>query len=147
MPPIFIGLGFMGLTAAQELQQRGESSRVWPSSTAKIKSAVIRSDRGDEGKIWLTPVIDYEYEVDGLKYTGSRIGYHGFQSAKLEDVRSVVSRYPAGSNTKVYYDPKEPSECTLEVGSGSGVKAVFAVSILFVVVGTLFLLLILAKVV
>ncbi len=47
--------------------------------------------------------IVYEYEIAGEKYKSSRVGF-GFKGSRYKDsVEEILSKYPVGSQTSVYY--------------------------------------------
>jgi|GEM_PF-2245098 len=69
----------------------------------------------------------YIYAVESKTYTGRRY-YFG---SRNECNASLLRKYPEGSQHTVYYDPKDPSQSTLNVGIHPGLWFwVIAVAIL-----------------
>jgi len=87
-----------------------EPSKQWSSTTGKVK---------DHENIQFLPgrqrdlFIEYQYDVDGKKHTGSKIALYTLsrdEAKKLEEQLSIQNK------VTVYYNPKEPVESLLIVG-------------------------------
>lgn len=124
------------------------ASKDWPTTQGKIiESSVEYENRrrkpGESGlskKKDYRAKISYEYWVDEVALTGSRIAYvkkvpirlkgDGPLGTKKSDARSIersiarvraegiVDRYPKGKSVSVYYKPDNPKVCVLEPGLG-----------------------------
>ena len=57
--------------------------------------------------------LQYSYRVGGKDYQASRI-FWGGNEGREKHMASVVETYPAGSNVRVFYDPKNPAEAVLD---------------------------------
>ena len=119
---------------------RAKASMDWPTAQGKIiESSVERETRrrkpGESGplnrKIYRAKIL-YEYQVDEVTLTGTRIAYVKKKPIKVKgDVTSsidrtlaeahaqgIVDRYPKGKSVSVYYKPDNPKVCLLEPGLG-----------------------------
>ncbi len=62
------------------------------------------------------PEISYEFEANGQKRSGSRIGL--LQTMSNAETDRILTEYPVGKQVTVYFDPKQPGEALLEPESG-----------------------------
>lgn len=124
------------------------ASKDWPTTQGKIIESSVeyetrRRKPGESGlskKKDYRAKISYEYQVDEVTLTGTRIAYvkkmriqlkgDGSFGIKKSDTRSIersvarvraeglVDRYPKGKSVSVYYKPENPKVCVLEPGLG-----------------------------
>ena len=93
----------------------------WPVTRGRIVASGVESfiDRQlDEGRFYnrrhYKSGVVYEYEVNGRKYRGDRVTLGLTVSSNLPGVaRMTARRYPVGTEVRVRYDPKTPSESVL----------------------------------
>lgn len=94
----------------------------WWSATMNAKAAdwpdtrglIVRSEHrqapdGDNDSVR----IEFDYEVAGQAYRGSKVSYAGLP-AQSAGKAALVARYPVGLAVKVYYDPADPAHAVLE---------------------------------
>ncbi len=65
-----------------------------------------------------TALVEYRYTVAGLPYTANTRNFLPNAPATTRDLlkaAGVVSRYPEGTAVRVYYNPANPKQATLEV--------------------------------
>jgi hypothetical protein len=63
------------------------------------------------------PIVKYIYLVNGTQYQGGNIYFDDENSrSKLSYTNQMVSKYPAGKQALVYYNPAEPQSSVLEPG-------------------------------
>lgn len=125
---------------------KAKASSDWPTTQGKIIESSVKQEThrrkpGQSGhlmeKIYRAR-ISYEYSVDGVTLTGTRIAYwnkrikikndakigtgtsNGKRKAQrivdLTQAHSIVDRYPKGKAVSVYYMPDNPEICMLEPG-------------------------------
>ncbi len=118
------GLLWVGIRA----RQKAEASQGWPATQGQIIHTDVlevkyrddTSGMGVSGSGWKVrvsylPKVEYEYQVLGQTYTGSRLafgaekGYYTRQQAE-----EAIARYPEGAPVTVYYNPENPAEAVLE---------------------------------
>jgi hypothetical protein len=101
---------------------KASSTQEWPTVDGQVVVSRIHkrvgfdtSNSSGDDTVY-TPIIIYQYEVDGTEYTGHRIAYYrlGNQVAKF-----AHEQYPAGQKVSVSYDPSTPSDAVLEPGTGT----------------------------
>jgi len=61
------------------------------------------------------PEIEYEFEVDGARFSGSRISFHEVHASAYS--RGMVDRYPEGKAVNVCHHPTKPGLAVLEPGA------------------------------
>jgi len=119
---------------------RAKASMDWPTTQGKImESSLERELRprkpGESGplnrRVYRAKIL-YEYQVDEVTLTGTRITYlkkkrikvKGDDTSKIDrtlaeaQAQSIVDRYPKGKSVSVYYKPDNPEVCLLEPGLG-----------------------------
>jgi hypothetical protein len=97
------------------------SSRRWPSVSGHIIRARVRE--GPDGPTSFRPVVEYKYEVDGVKYQGDRLDFDDGEDYASSAAEKIVARYEKGAPVTVYYDPSDPQKSALlqkQVGGGCG---------------------------
>jgi hypothetical protein len=58
------------------------------------------------------PEIEFEYEVGGRKYRGSR--YSVQENLGNFEIPETMARFPKGAKVTVFYDPKDPNKAVIE---------------------------------
>jgi len=92
----------------------------WPTVAGVIVSAELDSyvkydDDGDATTMY-TPLITYEYEVEGEVYTNNRVRVQAFVATNMQSVSSKkLDEYPVGGAVDVHYDPFYPEDALLEI--------------------------------
>ena len=121
-------LGYVGFDTYRD----GKETENWTATTGRVLSSTVDLDTRTERrngrtqtKKTYTPLVTYEYTVEGVRYEGDNIRAddHGGGSDRAYD---IVGRYPDGAQTTVYYDPDSPEEAVLVQGSESTQVYVFS---------------------
>lgn len=92
----------------------------WPTVPGVIISAELASyvkydDDGDASTMY-SPLITYEYEVDGQVYTNNRVRVQAFLATNMQSVSAKkLEDYPVDSSVEVHYDPFNPEDALLEI--------------------------------
>src|SRR5262245_35422989 len=143
---ILIGAGvFIGiilLATIVKLRQQKIASK-WPQTSGQVVQSKIeaREKRNMDGGTTTGnyPLVVYEYEIEGKKYTCKKISV-GEEAADFM-VQETIAKYPVGMTVPVYYNPANPREAVLErdlpTGFGKGLGCI----ILFFVIVAAFLIL------
>jgi hypothetical protein len=129
-----VGLAMVGTIAPALLS--GITNRRWECTQGQIcgtgspvgEPAYIPPDRFIA---WATtPVLQYEYTVNGRQYVGTQVNAVGFASHRA--ARRAAARYPEGQVVDVWYQPSDPSRAVLEPGvtAGGVIWAVVSVALL-----------------
>ncbi len=103
--------------------QKNKLAAGWPTVpgviiSAELDSYVKRDEDGDVTTMY-TPLITYEYQVDGQGYTNNRVRVQAYAATNMQSVSSKkLEEYPVGSQVEVHYDPLNPEDALLEIGTG-----------------------------
>ncbi len=115
------------------------ASKSWPVANGEIQAVqVIRDVDRDGGKTIVRHYIriNYDYEVEGISYTGDRysLGDGSTASKRFKERSEAIAeknKYPLGSEIDVYYKPTEPSFAILKPGTNFGTFVPIVLGVLF----------------
>ena len=118
-----IGLGFGALlfgtciTVVQaRVLRRCARARTWSQTQGKVlHSMVLRDAYGGDRFLHWSPVVSYEYVVNGILYTGRRISLSGYgvDNTPSGATEQVERHYAPGTTVTVWYDPAHPADAVL----------------------------------
>ena len=108
---VFCALGVLALASGMQKMWRGYASQAWPTASAEIVSANMRS--GDGG---YAPDLLYQYTVAGTKHLNNVRHFGTVQAQSEERANELLSRYAAGKKVPVAYFPTDPDVAVLEPG-------------------------------
>lgn len=116
----------------------------WESTEGHILAS-YKSTRRENFQTFEDAEVTYEYEVNGKKYRSSTIQASGDMSGspskkQPSEIDKLLSKYPAGSNVTVYYNPSMPRMACLEQGGGEAMFICLFFGPIAVAVGYFFLL-------
>lgn len=111
-------------------------------SFRNVTGVIVRSDirvvRASEGSGYY-PDIEYEYQVDGQRYTGTRMTLGrpvGRGSPKA--IEKVLAAYPPGQPVQVFYKPSQPKRSALELRNpATGFFVSAGLTLVILIVGAL----------
>jgi len=104
---------FTVLASAATVDHNSSVQHNQPTEATVVETSI--DHRTNDGDSEYTPVVTYEYTVDGETYRSSNVypgqfdRWHGSQATAAD----VVEDYPAGSTATVHYNPEDPSEAYL----------------------------------
>jgi hypothetical protein len=84
----------------------------WPSTMGTIKNSFIDWRSSSDSGRTAYPVVEYSYQVGGQTYHSSK--YAPGPEIGGTGADKVVSRYPAGAQVMVFYNPQNPADAVLE---------------------------------
>jgi hypothetical protein len=125
LPAFFLVLGIVLFALGIRQQRKAKLAESWPTTPGVIHSCELRqhSSTDNDGMTTVTyePVIQFSYRFMGVSYTGSqyRMGSRGVSFSRKK-AETIASRYPDNSQVAVRYNPDNPAEAVLELGSASG---------------------------
>jgi hypothetical protein len=134
-----LGLAFVIWMAVSKQRKQGTPN--WPHVQGEITaSRVVPFERETPFGVerTFTAVVDYRYMVSGLPYTSANQNFlpHSYATSRdLFKATRTVSRYPAGSWVRVYYNPTNPKQSALELPKPVAHNAVLFYGIANVVAG------------
>lgn len=99
---------------------RAAISQSWPHVTGRVvDSGVARSTHSSLGRgtrhTRHQADIEYQYQVDGTAYTGTRVTFTVAPTSQ-EAASAIAAAYPKDATPEIYYNPSDPSECVLQPG-------------------------------
>jgi hypothetical protein len=101
---------FLGILVATQRKMKAVQS--WSATLGAVSNSFVERRRSSKGGSTSYPVVHYSYQVNGEGYLGRKIA-PGMEVGG-SGAGSVVSRYPAGAQVMVFYDPENPSDAVLE---------------------------------
>lgn len=120
-----------------------KSSRRWPTTTGRIIRADINHHTSGEYPDSYSPVVAYEYTVNGQTYRSERIiwGSVGFENPS--EAERFITSYTSDAPLNVYYNPANPRVSVLNPTHEASLKtdllwhglwAIFALWVLLTIV-------------
>ncbi len=109
---MLFGLGFLGVMVLYPCWQL-LNARGWVETDAVVESSRVSEQRGSKGGTTYAVKINYSYQYDNLRYTGTRYNFDSGHSSGYESKRVIVERYPKGKQIKCYVDPDKPSRAVI----------------------------------
>lgn len=128
--PATIGLivAVAGIGLFLRILFKTNAARAWPTTLGILRRAELdfqfnRTGDADASGTWV-PIIEYDYEVNGTLYTGTKIAPAGDASVSIKSVMEArIAPYTVGDSVEVRYNPRNPQQACLEIeASGLGVS-------------------------
>lgn len=140
-------LGLVLLIVGRQQKKRAEAVASWPGAAGEVMQSEIREQEMTGGEdesaptTMYEPVVEYRYTVNEQEYISRqyRLGATGVLLG-LGQAQKIISRYPLNSAVTVHYNPMQPDQAVLEMGSASSGMLTAAGGIFFVV-GLIFVVL------
>jgi hypothetical protein len=113
-----IGMTAGGLTGAGLLiagiyqRNRLAASQGWPQATGTVTGGKIVSEYSNDSTGY-SLALTYDYLVNGVRYTGKRIGFSRRSYSRKSRAQSELDRYPLNSGVIVYFNPEKPADAVL----------------------------------
>lgn len=139
---IFISIGCVPLWWGVQGVREVRESNSWPTVPGKVTGSHVAHttsktrDRDRNNREQTThsysAQIEYEFEVNGLKQTGTRITIVSEQIGDQAQAEAISKRYEIGTEVVVSYKPGDPSESVLEPGRWGGTIFMFGFAAAFI---------------
>lgn len=134
---VIIGVGLVGLGIRDLSSADGQKD--WQSTFGTVVSSQLLEAEAAEmeghSRVWW-PEVKYEYELGGEQYTGDRIQVSGqLLTSNRKAVQTVVDRYQVGQQVQVHFDPEQPQQAALELGTSQG-KLLVILGLIFALTGS-----------
>jgi multisubunit Na+/H+ antiporter MnhG subunit len=128
LSPLVVGFGAFGLVIALfalALQRQASRAKQWPVVSGTIKLSGIESFRAaptegvSRGQVMYRRQVSYAYTYNGVSYTNVHASL-GSNVASTSSwlVRKTTTDYQDGATVRVYVNPDNPSQATLEPRAG-----------------------------
>jgi hypothetical protein len=136
-----IVIGPLGVYKGIRDALRLNTARGWPiAKGVVVKSEAVRtsgnlSGSGQNSTIF-TPRIRFKYSVENKEYESDKITWGGTWGSNSGNYCEVMLKaYPTGKKLDVYYDPKKPNDCIIQLRYSFVMAIPWIAGILFIVVG------------
>lgn len=98
-----------------------------------VSSEAVRDPYAGDRHIFWSPVITYEYEVQGTRYTARRISLtgHGVRNSQNGAIRQATTDFAPGARVAVWYDPQDPRRAALIRQTGLASWLLFGMGVVF----------------
>jgi hypothetical protein len=112
LPGFFIIAGFILIVAGIRTALRMQSSLSWK----RAKGVIIQSKVISSNNKWYYPEVIYEFHVKDKKYESEIFIFGEKEPRDLYQTKQAIAEYPKGKKLTVYYNPEDPSDCSLKPG-------------------------------
>jgi hypothetical protein len=113
---LLVGLGGFSLMFVLPVY-RMMAARNWLPTECTILSSSVGQHSGGKGGSTYSVDVEYRYDYEGRTYTSKRYDAGPMGSSSGRDSKAViVARYPAGSRSTCYVDPRQPEVAILNRG-------------------------------
>lgn len=113
---IFSVVGLLMFCVGVKEVWESNASKTWPATQGKVLASFVRTPRAGAKRLY-SPVVQYEFAVDGKTYGSQRVSFGSYQSSRSSHAEAVVARYPVGAEVRVHYKANDPAASVLEPGS------------------------------
>jgi hypothetical protein len=96
------------------LWRKGLRTRRWNTTVGRVLRSQVGLYSDSDGTSYI-PEVTYEYTVNGVSYTSTRVGI-GLQAILKRGCRRIVERFPADASITVYYAPDRSEDSVLIQG-------------------------------
>jgi hypothetical protein len=118
------GIGILGGTCRNLYYSQAAKS--WPTADGRIVSSVISRGGTSRKKMRkYTPVIRYEYEVEGNRFTNDRLAF-GLSIGSKGWAEQKVKEYPRGQAVEVRHHPNKHGTAVLETSASFNLLGLLA---------------------
>jgi len=136
---VVIGVALAGGTWYMHQGQQDAVREHEPVEATVLSTSIDRTDEGadDDREVTFSPVVAYEYEVDGETYRSTTVRPAGMEKAYdgEREARAFLAEYEPGQQVTAYYDPAAPDEAFLVRETTGGLLRFTAVGALAAVLG------------
>lgn len=102
-------------------------SNTWPN----VQGVITQSSVTYGGDVYRADIC-YEFSVDSVLYSGSKISMQDYHSSERALADEIAARFPEGMAVAVYYKSENPDNCILEPGFQISSVAIIMVGLLFI---------------
>jgi hypothetical protein len=94
--------------------RRGMETRRWNTTVGRVLRSQVGHYSDSDGTSYV-PEVTYEYTVNGVGHTSTRVGI-GLQAILKRGCRRIVERFPVDASITVYYAPGRSEDSVLIQG-------------------------------
>jgi hypothetical protein len=128
--------GFVFFAWALSAYGTGDAAKEWPTVQGNVIQSKVVSSTDYEGTTY-SPQVRYNYTVNGVGYSSTRISPFSGGSSDPNYAIGMVAKYHIGQTVVVTYDPSHPEYSLLETDPGTDSPIFLMAGLLFIVFGVL----------
>lgn len=132
---IFAGLGTYLFRQASQNIAKVKAAESWSSTDGEILDSGFRVRGVQRSKQTATITVSYQYQVDGVSYTGNTFSFEKQDSHRPNIAEAKLEPYPPGADCTVYYNPQSPSESVLIKDAQSSNTLFYWMGLAFILCG------------
>lgn len=129
-----IGMVLWGVTQRSKANALVGAAQAWPTATGTITATEILKG-GTNRHPTFSPVVRYEYEVDGRKYSGDRLRPGYVKVGSRAAAERMLQPYPVNAGVPVRYDPADVDSSLLELRTSSAPVLTAIIGAVLVLIG------------
>lgn len=129
-----IGMALWGVSQRSKANALVSAARAWPTATGTITATEIVTG-GTNKHPTFSPVVRYEYEVDGRKHFGDRLRPGYVKVGSRAAAERMLQPYPVNASVPVRYDPADIDSSLLELKTSSAPMLTAIVGGVLVLIG------------
>lgn len=133
---IFVVVGLIFMRSGINQISKAKASVNWPQSDGRIVSSEAEPSLSNNHSAWYAQIV-YSYIVDGIEMKGNQVAFGDYGSSNMSHAQKIVGQYPVGKAVKVYYNPKDCTECLLEPGMHGQTYGMLGFGFIFFAVGSI----------
>jgi hypothetical protein len=114
--------------------RKGLAARSWLRVPGSIVRSFVLVHTDNEGTGYV-PTVEYEYNVEGNKYSGTRLRYGQTGSSNRAQAERLIRPYQEGASVEVFANADRPSEAVLVPGTSWGNVAIALAGVAFLSAG------------
>ncbi len=118
-------------------RQRARASTEWHSVPGNLLAFEITKGTYKRQTHYY-PHLEYEYTVNGARYTSNRISFGYLAYDSEDEAKSDIERRVQRNPTKVYYNPKNPKDAVLITDGTSGSAVLIGIGVMLIALPLLF---------
>lgn len=129
-----IAMALWGLTQRSKANALVGAARTWPTVPAIMTGTeIVRG--GSNRAPTFSPVVRYEYELEGRKYVGTRLRAGYVKVGSRGAAERMLQPYPVGASVPVRYDPADIQSSLLELETSSSPMLMAVIGVVLVLFG------------
>lgn len=129
---LLVGVGI--IVASRWIKSKAEQSRKWPTTTGRIVSLEFDDSMDPDGSATTYQTnVKYAYTVRGVEYVSKRIAFGFSASSSRAAQLEIFTKLKETPQLVVHYNPRQPSECTLDTSTQPTASRLFGAGIIWVV--------------
>jgi len=105
-------VGLIMLISGMFRRSRISASQSWQQVEGTIVHSGVERDPGPDSNGYMV-LVSYEYAVNGVRYTGSRVGFGKRFYLRRKRAEAEAAKYRVDSRVPVYCDPAKPDDAVL----------------------------------